>query len=172
LKLPPEDEQAIRAQLGELSRDKEKLAVQRTTVIEIMLAAVNRRYTDRAEKLNNPEALARLERTVLLRAVDTMWMRHLDDMTYLRRTIGLQGYAQRDPLVEYKKESFRLYTTMRQDIAREVVYNIFKILDQAANAQVVMQAAPQMMNALSKMLGVSKNGTSTGDSKPSAKVGG
>lgn len=175
LKLSSEDEQAIRAQLSELSRDKEKLAMQRTTVIEIMLAAVNRRYSERMEKLNNPESLARLERTVLLRSVDNMWMRHLDDMTYLRRTIGLQGYAQRDPLVEYKKESFRLYTTMRQEIAREVVYNIFKILDQAANSQVVMNAAPSMMNALSKMLGLGKNavnGSSTGDSKPQSKIGG
>ena len=78
-------------------------------------------------------------------------------------------------MVEYKKESFRLYTAMRQEISREVVYNIFKILDQAANAQVVMNAAPQMMNALSKMLGLGKNGsngTSTGDSKPQSKIGG
>ena len=175
LKLTAEDEDGIRGQLTELSRDKERLAMQRTAVIEIMLAAVNRRYSERTEKIGNPETLARLERTVLLRSVDTMWMRHLDDMTYLRRTIGLQGYAQRDPLVEYKKESFRLYTAMRQEISREVVYNIFKILDQAANAQVVMNAAPQMMNALSKMLGIGKNGsngTSTGDSKPQSKIGG
>lgn len=175
LKLSPEEADAIRSHLSELSRDKEKLAVQRTGVIETVLAAVKRRYEDRKEKVNDEKALARIERTVLLRAVDSMWMRHLDDMTYLRRTIGLQGYAQRDPLVEYKKESFRLYTAMRQEIAREVVYNIFKILDQAANAQVVLNAAPQMMNALSKMFGLSQNGTngsSTNDSKPSAKVGG
>jgi preprotein translocase subunit SecA len=175
LKLTPEDEDAIRAQLGELSRDKEKLVVQRTTVIEIVLAAVKRRSVERAEKINDEKALARLERTVLLRAVDGMWMRHLDDMTYLRRTIGLQGYAQRDPLVEYKKESFRLYTSMRQEVAREVVYNIFKIFDQAANAKTVMNAAPEMMNALSKMLGLGKNGTngtSSGDDKPQSKIGG
>ncbi len=175
LKLAPDDEEAIRTQLGQLSRDKEKLAMQRTAVIEIVLAAAKRRYAERAEKINDDIALARLERAVLLRSVDSMWMRHLDDMTYLRRTIGLQGYAQRDPLVEYKKESFRLYTAMRQEIAREVVYNIFKILDQASNAKLVMNAAPQMMNALSKMLGLGKHGTNgsgTGDSKPSAKIGG
>lgn len=175
LKLTPEDEAAIRGQLTSLSRDKEELATQRTTVIEIMLAAVKNRYAERTEKIGEPKTVARLERTVLLRAVDSMWMQHLDDMTYLRRTIGLQGYAQRDPLVEYKKESFRLYTAMRQEIAREVVYNIFKILDQAANAQTVLNAAPDMMNALSKMLGIGKNGTngsSTGDSKPQSKIGG
>ncbi len=175
LKLAPDDEEAIRTQLGELSRDKERLAMQRTAVIEIVLAAAKRRYAERAEKINDEIALARLERAVLLRSVDSMWMRHLDDMTYLRRTIGLQGYAQRDPLVEYKKESFRLYTAMRHEIAREVVYNIFKILDQASNAKLVMNAAPQMMNALSKMLGLGKHGTNgsgTGDSKPSAKIGG
>ncbi|MFZ2681992.1 MAG: preprotein translocase subunit SecA [Patescibacteria group bacterium] len=175
LKLKLEDEQAIQDNLKELSRDKEVLAAQRTAVIETVLAAAKERYQERSEKIATPEALARLERTVLLRSIDTMWMRHLDDMSYLRRTIGLQGYAQRDPLVEYKKESFRLYTSMRQEMSREVVYNIFKILDQAADAQVVMNAAPDMMNALSKMLGLGANGTNgtnTGDSKPQSKIGG
>ncbi|MDQ5952222.1 MAG: preprotein translocase subunit SecA [Patescibacteria group bacterium] len=175
LKLNPEDEDSIKTTLATLSRDKEALATQRTKVIETMLAAIKSRYADKAEKINDPKLIAKLERTVLLRAVDAMWMRHLDDMTYLRRTIGLQGYAQRDPLVEYKKESFRLYTAMREEIAREVVYNIFKILDQAANAQVVINAAPNMMSALGKMLGISQNGTNGSgaeDAKPQSKLGG
>lgn len=176
LKLSPEDENVIRDTLKDLSRDKEVLAGQRTKVIETVMKAVQTRYVETADKLANPEAIKRLERTVLLRSIDSMWMRHLDDMTYLRRTIGLQGYAQRDPLTEYKRESFRIYNSMREDVAREVVYNIFKILDQATNAQKVMQAAPNMMNALSQMLGLSSNngtnGSSSGDSKPQSKIGG
>jgi preprotein translocase subunit SecA len=175
VKLGVEEETQIREALAELSRDKEALMLQRTKAIETMMVYVDQRFAERFEKINNPQLAVRLERTTLLRAVDTMWMQHLDNMTYLRRTIGLQGYAQRDPLVEYKKESFRLYNEMRDDIAKDVVYNLFKILDQAANAQIVMNSAPQMMNALSKMLGMNQdgqNGTSTGDAKPSAKVGG
>lgn len=175
LPLSEEEKGSIANTLHELSRDKEKLAVQRTTVIEIMLAAIQRRFAELGEKLQNPQLVERLERATLLRAVDGMWMRHLDDMTYLRRTIGLQGYAQRDPLVEYKKEAFRLYSALREDIAREVVYNIFKVFDQAAKAHTVMNAAPQMMNALGKMFGLGSNGTngsSSGDSKPQSKIGG
>ncbi len=175
--LNDEDKATIRGVLKDLSMDKEKLTMQRTTVIEIMLAIIDRRFAEKSEKIGDPKAIERLERNVLLRAIDSLWMQHLDNMTYLRRTIGLQGYAQRDPLVEYKKEAFRLYNGLRDDIGKEVVYNIFKILEQAASAQFVMNSAPQMMNALSKMLGIDKkgnrkDGSSGGDAKPQAKIGG
>jgi preprotein translocase subunit SecA len=169
LSLSVPDQEKIKDILKTLSRDKEQLATQRTGVIETVMAAVQNKFAEVKEKFGDEKIIERLERGTLLRAMDTMWMRHLDDMTYLRRTIGLQGYAQRDPLVEYKKESFRLYTTMRQEIAKEVVYNIFKIFDQGIMARAAMDAAPKMMQALNRMLaGASKNN----DEKPNSTIGG
>ncbi len=126
------------------------------------MAEINAKYVEVTEKVSDPSTIERLERATLLRATDNLWMRHLDDMTYLRRTIGLQGYAQRDPLVEYKKEAFRIYGEMRHAITREVAYNIFKIFDQAIQARAAIEAAPKMMKMLNSMLGGGGNSSKTG----------
>ncbi|MCR4311876.1 MAG: SEC-C metal-binding domain-containing protein, partial [Candidatus Uhrbacteria bacterium] len=157
------ERQAIMGGLAELSKDKEKLAHQRSAVIETTMASLKNRYDEALKSLGDVKAVQRLERTVLLRSIDSMWMRHLDDMTYLRRTIGLQGYAQRDPLVEYKKESYRIYGTMREEIAREVSYNLFKIIDQAVSARKVFEMAPQAVRdiALQMMSGNASNASTS-----------
>jgi preprotein translocase subunit SecA len=149
--LAADEKAAITAELKELSLDKEKLAQQRSNVITTVVDAAKRAYVTAIEKVEDEASIRRIERTLLLRAMDGAWMRHLDDMTYLRRTIGLQGYAQRDPLVEYKRESFRLYTALREDVAREVVYNVFKILDQAATATVLMRTAVSAAKTVTQM---------------------
>lgn len=152
------DEEAIRAALPEVSRDREKLAGDRTLAIEAITTAVKREVAARAATEGDVAMANHLLRMTMLRSIDMHWMQHLDDMTYLRRTIGLQGYAQRDPLVEYKKESFRLYSSMRDASARDVVYNSMKILDQAAEAKKLMESA----GAAAKMLGGLMN---SGESK-------
>ena len=58
-----------------------------------------------------------------------MWVEHLETVDYLRRGIGLRGYGQRDPLVEYKKEAFHLYQELNGLINKQVVYSIFKTGD-------------------------------------------
>ncbi len=68
-----------------------------------------------------------VERSVLLRSIDNLWMEHLESMDYMRRGIGLRGYGQRDPLVEYKKEAFRLFSELNVLIEKQVVYSIYKI---------------------------------------------
>jgi len=68
-----------------------------------------------------------VEASVLLRAIDTLWMEHLEVMDYMRRGIGLRGYGQRDPLVEYKKEAFRLFNELIDLIQKQIVYSIYKI---------------------------------------------
>ena len=56
-----------------------------------------------------PEAWATIERFVLLRTIDSLWVEHLTEVDDMRRGIGLRGYAQQDPLNEFRKEAFRLY---------------------------------------------------------------
>ncbi len=68
-----------------------------------------------------------LEKSVLIRAIDTLWVEHLETMASVRQGIGLRGYGQRDPLVEYKKEAYRLYNELNNLIQKEVVYTIFKV---------------------------------------------
>ncbi len=79
-----------------------------------------------------------IERQVMLRSIDTLWVDHLVQMTYLRTGIGLQGYGQRDPLVEYKRESFYMFTELQQAIQKEIVYSFFKV-------GIGLQLAPSIM---------------------------
>ena len=70
-----------------------------------------------------------IEKGILLRSVDNLWVEHLETIDYLRRGIGLRGYGQRDPLVEYKKEAYRLYHELLDLIQKQIVYSIYKTGD-------------------------------------------
>jgi preprotein translocase subunit SecA len=69
---------------------------------------------------------ADVEKGILIRSIDTLWIEHLESIDYLRRGIGLRGYGQRDPLVEYKKEAYMLYQNLNAAISKQVVYSIYK----------------------------------------------
>ncbi|MFA6018063.1 MAG: preprotein translocase subunit SecA [Patescibacteria group bacterium] len=170
VKLEGEEKQSILDSLKELSKDKEKLAHQRSGVIEIVTCAMRRAYDNTVAKFGDADRIMAIERGVLLRATDAMWMQHLDDMTYLRRTIGLQGYAQRDPLVEYKREAFRLYGAMRQEIGREVSYNLYKIFDQAVATRAMFQAAPSLIRQAAAFLSAQGTDATTMVNVPSNGV--
>jgi preprotein translocase, SecA subunit len=73
--------------------------------------------------------VSEIEKGILIRSIDQLWVEHLETMDYLRSSIGLRGYGQRDPLVEYKKESFRLYKELNDLIRQQVVYSIYKTGD-------------------------------------------
>ncbi|MFW0862306.1 MAG: preprotein translocase subunit SecA [Candidatus Komeilibacteria bacterium] len=76
---------------------------------------------------NGEQQLRQLELAILLRTIDNLWIEHLEAIDHLRRGIGLRGYGQRDPLVEYKKESYILFSDMIAAIQNQVVYNIYKL---------------------------------------------
>lgn len=73
------------------------------------------------------ENMRQIEKMVMLRSVDMLWMEHLSDIDNLRDGIGLRGYGQRDPLVEYKKEAYHLYQGLLNSIQENVVSTLFKI---------------------------------------------
>lgn len=109
--------------------DKLEMAKARTTIIEYLdnLAKENyKKINEQAEKvgLNWKE----IEKSILVRSIDTLWVEHLDAISNMRQGIGLRGYGQRDPLVEYKREAYLLYNELNNLIQKEVVYNIFKLV--------------------------------------------
>jgi preprotein translocase subunit SecA len=73
-----------------------------------------------------PEALKSVERYTILRAVDELWQDHLYAMDSLRESIGLRQYGQRDPLIEYKTEGFRVFDELMVNIKTEICRNIFR----------------------------------------------
>jgi preprotein translocase subunit SecA len=84
------------------------------------------RYDDK-EKLLPAEVLRRIERDIMLQVADTQWKDHLYSLDHLKEGIGLRGYGQRDPLVEYKKESFSLFTAMRDRVDEEMVRYLWRL---------------------------------------------
>jgi preprotein translocase subunit SecA len=74
-----------------------------------------------------PEAWASIERYVLLRTIDSLWVEHLTELDDMRRGIGLRGYSQQDPLNEFKKEAFGLYEELSGFIRHGVASTIFRV---------------------------------------------
>ena len=72
------------------------------------------------------EPLREIEKFVMIRTIDNLWVEHLEAIEHLRTGIGLRGYGQRDPLIEYKKESFNLFEQLLSEIQNQVVHAIFK----------------------------------------------
>ena len=76
---------------------------------------------DEKEKLLGAELLRKIERDIMLQIVDAQWKDHLYSLDHLKEGIGLRGYGQRDPLVEYKRESFTLFQDMKARVEEEMV---------------------------------------------------
>src|SRR5690606_20742912 len=89
-------------------------------------AEAQRQYEGK-EKEAGEEAFRQAERAVMLRVIDMLWVEHLDAMMKLREAIGLHGYGQRDPLVEYKQEGYQMFQRLQAAIAADVARLIFKV---------------------------------------------
>jgi len=96
---------------------------------------------DEKEASAGAEGLRNFERYVSLQALDESWKEHLAGMDYLRQSVGLRGYAQKNPKQEYKKEAFTLFTTMLGEYKTQVVSVLSKV--QVRNAEQVEQAKAQ-----------------------------
>jgi len=78
------------------------------------------------------ELMRDAERFFILQQIDTLWREHLQQMDALRESVGLRGYGQKDPLIEYKTEGYELFLDMMTDIRRNVVYSLFQFQPQPA----------------------------------------
>lgn len=77
-----------------------------------------------------PGLMREAERYFILQQIDNLWREHLQSMEALRESIGLRGYGQKDPLIEYKQEGYEMFLEMMIDIRRNVVYSLFQFQPQ------------------------------------------
>ncbi len=89
---------------------------------------------DQREQEFGAETWSLVERAVLLRAIDTLWVEHLTELEDFRKGVGLRGYGGRDPLVEFKREAFSLYDELRGFIRHQVASTIFRVSVQQREA--------------------------------------
>ncbi|MFH0864148.1 MAG: preprotein translocase subunit SecA [Candidatus Gottesmanbacteria bacterium] len=102
-------------------------------ITNLLIQVANNLY-DQREKQVGPEVARQIERWVALSVIDNLWMDHLDAIDDLREGIGLRGYGQRDPLIEYKNEAYAMFEQLLTSIDFEIVHRIYKV--QVAQAPV------------------------------------
>ncbi|MFC7399212.1 preprotein translocase subunit SecA [Chelatococcus sp. GCM10030263] len=89
-------------------------------------AAADAAYAERVEK-NTPDVMAYVEKQVLLQTLDHLWREHLSTLDHLRQVIGWRGYAQRDPLNEYKSEAFQLFDGLIGRLREQVTAQLMRV---------------------------------------------
>ncbi len=111
----------------DISPHKEKLAeMTQEEARELIFTGMTKAYEHREQEIP-PDLLRPLEKMVLLNIIDAKWKEHLHGMDQLKEGIGLRGYGQRDPVIEYKREGFAMFGAMYASINQEVAEMIFRV---------------------------------------------
>nr|WP_211207431.1 preprotein translocase subunit SecA [Stackebrandtia nassauensis] len=128
------------AELEDSVGGREKL--EPASIAEAVQDDIHKAYETREEELGGPEIMRNLERDVLLQVIDTKWREHLYEMDYLKEGIRLRAYAQRDPVVEYKREGFDMFNVMLDGIKEDTVRYLFSLSVQVKESEEA-EAAPE-----------------------------
>ena len=107
--------------------DKAGIAEIMTVVEHLIKEEAVKLYETKESEFPEAEQLRELERVVLLKSIDSKWMDHIDDMEILRQGIGLVGYGQRDPVVEYKMSAFEMFNNMISSIQEDTVRMLYHV---------------------------------------------
>lgn len=110
--------------IGQTRKEKDRL--------KLALDEIERQYTAQEEKFT-PEIMRKIEREVYLKVLDTLWMQHLENMQHLREGIHWRSIGQRDPLVEYRSESQKLFDGLEKSLREEVLKILLTITPQEAH---------------------------------------
>ena len=110
------------------------IPIEQSELETITADELTNRLIDRAEKMYDakeaevePDRMREVERMILLRSIDTHWMDHIDEMDQMRQGIGLQAYAQKNPLDEYRFTALDMFEDLNHMITEDTVRNIFRI---------------------------------------------
>ncbi len=125
--------------IDEAGGDRSRLSADFIT--EMMQQDAQAAYERREEELT-PEMMRELERRVVLSVLDRKWREHLYEMDYLREGITLRGYGQRDPLVEYQREGYDMFSSMMEGIKEESVGSLFNLQVQRQDSPIVEEVVP------------------------------
>jgi len=114
--------------------------------VEFLTTLTGDMYTNREKQLDE-EVIRQVERWVSLSVIDSFWMDHLDAIDDLREGIGLRGYGQREPLIEYKNEAFSMFERLMAGIDSEIIHRIFKVQVQLSPQNIVNMNTQNTQNA-------------------------
>lgn len=146
-------------ELGEPFEERELADKEYAELSTYLLGALKERYEEKMGALH-PEQRHEIERIMYLQVLDNAWREHLYQMDILKTGIGLRGYNQKDPLVEYKKESYNLFTELVESIKRETLKTLylirFKSEEDIEREQVAIEQMRQQMEEQVQQISTNK----------------
>ncbi len=123
----PINERTAEKALEEILRDASKEQPRKiSAALEYFLGEAKVEYGKKESEIGKG-GWESIQKTLFLQTLDALWMNHLDEIDYLRQGIGLRGYGQRDPLVEYKREAFNMFVVLLESIRTTYLSTIFKV---------------------------------------------
>lgn len=102
-------------------------ATRRDALVSAIMEEAKLAYAGIEERVGDPSIVSEVERAICLRSIDEAWIEHLENIGHLRHGIGLQGYGQRDPLVEYKRQAYGMFMEMQTQINRQIASMMFRV---------------------------------------------
>ncbi|HLC95025.1 MAG TPA: preprotein translocase subunit SecA, partial [Patescibacteria group bacterium] len=113
----------LEAMRDDRSKDE---AEKKNLMLEYLIGEAKVIYNEK-ETLLHKETWNMVQKSLYVRSLDQLWMNHLDEIDYLRQGIGLRGYGQRDPLIEYKREAYNLFLGLMDTVRKTYLMTIFKV---------------------------------------------
>ncbi|MBA3831337.1 MAG: preprotein translocase subunit SecA [Chthoniobacterales bacterium] len=111
---------------------------------QFLVAKITEAY-ERKSSHEEPSAVKNLERYIILNAIDRLWQEHLYAMDALREGVYLRGYAQKDPLIEYKTEAYDMFVELMANIKNEVLHNLFRSTSNLQAFETFLSTLPQFL---------------------------
>jgi preprotein translocase subunit SecA len=130
-----------------LGLTREKAQFETRTVEEnaqFLIEKIKNAY-ERKSSHEEPTAVKSLERYIILNAIDRLWQEHLYAMDALREGVYLRGYAQKDPLIEYKTEAYDMFVELMANIKNEVLHNLFRSTSNLQAFENFLSTLPQFL---------------------------
>ena len=120
----------------------EGLSPQQFAVCNFISDSIRKAYELKVS-FEEPDKLATVERYTILQAIDKLWQEHLYEMDSLRHSIGLRAHGQRDPLLEYKAEAFKIFDELMVNVKTEICHNVFRSASSLMAFENFLRNAPQ-----------------------------
>jgi preprotein translocase subunit SecA len=141
-------------------------ALDKDSLVDMLIADAAKGY-DQVENRFTPEVMRKVERHVMLTIIDKLWVEHLTAMDELREGVGLQAYAQKDPLVVYKTQGYEYFQQLLASIQHDVVHTIFRVQPVVAQQPVRTRVTDES----EKSHGTADGGGNGASPKKARKVG-
>src|SRR3989344_5210400 len=124
---PTLDEKEALKRLEMIRDDRSKDEMEKKgLILEYLMGEAKKAYSGQ-EAAFSKDIWNNIQKALYLRSLDTLWMNHLDEIDYLRQGIGLRGYGQRDPLIEYKREAYDLFLGLMDAVRKTYLMTILKV---------------------------------------------